>query len=174
MSGDTDKLSEEELAALEKKLGFGDAGAGDAGDARGDAGEGEGTSGSSPGAGTRTPPAAQAPLGTPDAPLPFYESIQVMLQDFNRLFIQVLIGNCPHVAWEHDNIVTYFPYKHFHEQFSYVRCANPLFGPGNKIESQLTPTRYWLNWSHKRSCRGIKFYPASVDPNDPEGRFYNH
>jgi hypothetical protein len=109
-----------------------------------------------------------------DAPPPFYESFNLMVKDFNRFFIQTLIGNVPHVIWEHDNEDTFFSYENFHKQFSYVKVANNLFGESNKIESGIKATKYWLDNYHKRSCKGIKFWPSlRFDPNDPEGKYHN-
>jgi hypothetical protein len=51
-----------------------------------------------------------------DAPQAFYETIPLMIEDFNRFFIQVLIGNQPNVIWEHDDNYTIFRYDNFHKQ----------------------------------------------------------
>jgi hypothetical protein len=36
-----------------------------------------------------------------------------MIEDFNRFFIQVLIGNHPNIIWEHDDNYTIFSYDNF-------------------------------------------------------------
>jgi hypothetical protein len=106
-----------------------------------------------------------------DAPQAFYDSIPLMIEDFNRFFIQALIGNLPSVIWEHDNTYTIFTYENFHKQFSYVRIATY----GDKKSSEPKATKIWLDSYNKRSCPGIKFWPnvKAVDPNDPENKLFN-
>jgi hypothetical protein len=109
-----------------------------------------------------------------DASQPFYESDKLMIKDFNRFFIQTLLGGVPYVIWEHDDEDTFFTYENFHKQFSYVKIASSLFGENNKVESNIKPTKCWLDNYHKRSCKGIKFWPSTkVDPKDPDGKYHN-
>jgi hypothetical protein len=111
---------------------------------------------------------------TTGTPQPFYESFDLMVKDFNRYFIQTLITNQPYVIWEHDNTITYFTDENFHKQFSYVKVANNLFGEKGKVESNVKPTKYWLESHHKRRALGIKFWPSkNVDPKDLEGKYFN-
>jgi hypothetical protein len=111
---------------------------------------------------------------TNDAPQSFYESFDLMVKDFNRYFIQTLIGNQPYVIWEHDNTITYFTYENFHKQFSYVKVANTLFGTKGAVASNVKATKYWLDNYHKRRCLGIKFWPSMrPDPKDPDGKYFN-
>jgi hypothetical protein len=103
-----------------------------------------------------------------DAPQAFYETIPLMIEDFNRFFIQVLIGSQPSVIWEHDNDYTIFSYEQYNKQFSYVRIAS---SGDNKSKA----TKIWLDSYNKRTCPGIKFWPSTtaVDPNDPENKLFN-
>jgi hypothetical protein len=103
-----------------------------------------------------------------DEPMAFYDTVPDMVGDFNRFFIQVLIGNQPNVIWEHDNKYTIFSYEQFHKQFSYVRIVN-----GNKGDGKAT--KMWLDSYNKRSVPGIKFWPSlkAIDPNDPKNRLFN-
>ncbi len=103
-------------------------------------------------------------------PQPLYESDVLMIADFNRFFIQVLIVNVPSVIWEHDNDYTIFSYENFHKQFSYVQIID-LFGGNSSIKA----TRRWLDSPRKRSCREIKFWPSTeaVDPEDPDNKLFN-
>jgi hypothetical protein len=51
-----------------------------------------------------------------DAPQAFYSTTAEMIDDFNRFFIQVLIGNQTSVIWEHDDDYTIFTYEQFNKQ----------------------------------------------------------
>jgi hypothetical protein len=110
-------------------------------------------------------PSAKPYVGEPQA---FYDTIPSMVADFNRFFIQALIGNQPSVIWEHDNDYTIFNYEQFHKQFSYVRIAS---SGDNKSKA----TKIWLDSYNKRRVPGIKFWPSStaIDPNDPENKLFN-
>lgn len=103
-----------------------------------------------------------------DEPQPFYDTLPKMIEDFNRFFIQALIGNQPSVIWEHDDKFTIFSYEQFHKQFSYVRIVN-----GN--DKGPKPTKIWLDSYNKRRVPGIKLWPSTVavDPEDPENKFFN-
>jgi hypothetical protein len=106
-------------------------------------------------------------------PQPLYESDSLMITDFNRFFIQALIGNVPHVIWEHDGTFIIFSYENFHKQFSYVQVVD-LFGGTNKAGKA---TKRWLDAppSRKRNVPGIKLWPATtiIDPNNPKNKLFN-
>jgi hypothetical protein len=111
-----------------------------------------------------------------NTPQALYESVSLMISDFNRFFIQVLIGkNIPSVIWERENDYVIFSYENFHKQFSYVQVANDLFSEKNKAVSSVKATKLWLDSNRKRSCEGIKFWPSTtaVDPEDPRNKLFN-
>ena len=64
-----------------------------------------------------------------------------MIAEFNRFFVQALIGNQPSVIWEREDKYILFSYENFHKQFSYVQVGD-LFG-GNK--SNVKATNRWLD-----------------------------
>jgi hypothetical protein len=99
-----------------------------------------------------------------DAPQAFYDNIPLMIEDFNKFFIQVLIGNQPSVIWEHDNDYTIFNYEQFHKQFSYVRV--PVENKKTRSTEYVKATRIWIDSFEKRTCPGIKFWPSTtaIDP----------
>jgi hypothetical protein len=102
-----------------------------------------------------------------DEPMAFYDTVADVIADFNKFFIQALIGNQPSVIWEHANKYTIFSYEQFHKQFSYVRIVNG--------DSKGKATKIWLNSYNKRSVPGIKFWPSTtaIDPNDPKNKLFN-
>ena len=104
-------------------------------------------------------------------PQSLYESEALMIKDFNRYFIQVLIGNQPSVIWEHNEKYIIFSYDNFDKQFSYVQILD-LFGTN---KASIKATKRWLDSPRKRSCLGIKFWPSTtaVDPDDPENKLFN-
>jgi hypothetical protein len=106
-----------------------------------------------------------------DAPQPFYESEALMIVDFNRIFIQVLIGNMPSVIWERPDKYVIFSYENFHKQFSYVQIVD-LFGSNR---ASVKATKRWLDSHRKRDCPGIKFWPSTsaIDPDDPQNKLFN-
>jgi hypothetical protein len=106
-----------------------------------------------------------------DAPQVFYDDINSMMSDFNRFFIQALIGNQPSVIWEHDDKYTIFSYEQFNKQFSYSKIPNQTKG---KVE-YVKATHIWLGSPTKRRVPGIKFWPnvKANDPNDPDNKLFN-
>ena len=108
-----------------------------------------------------------------DAPQAFYDTIPLMIEDFNRFFIQVLIGNQPSVIWEHDEDYTIFSYDNFHKHFSYVRV--PIENKKTRATEYVKATRIWIDSFEKRSMPGIKLWPSTVvvDPEDPENKLFN-
>jgi hypothetical protein len=111
-----------------------------------------------------------------NAPKSLYEDEASMIADFNRFFIQVLIGNMPSVIWERNDKYIIFNYENFHKQFSYVQVIHvDLFSEKKKAEVTIKATKYWLDSPRKRSSDGIKFWPSTtiIDPEDPENKIFN-
>ena len=93
-----------------------------------------------------------------------------MIEDFNKFFIQALIGNQPSVIWEHDDTFTIFSYDNWHKQFSYVRIPSK-----EKNKDWQKATKIWTDSYNKRTVPGIKLWPSTsvVDPEDLENKLFN-